>query len=427
MSAKDASNEDAKLVSLADARPRPAREVRKSHKLDDVCYEIRGPVLAEAMRLEEEGHRILKLNIGNTAPFGLHTPEEILRDVIHNLPDSDGYCDSKGIFSARKAVMQYCQQIGIRNVEVGDIYMGNGVSELIVMAMQGLLDTGDEVLIPAPDYPLWTAAVNLSSGRAVHYRCDEQAGWMPDIDDIRAKITPRTKSIVIINPNNPTGAVYERGLLNEIVELARQHDLVVCADEIYDKILYDDAVHVPMASLADDLLFLSFNGLSKAYRAPGFRTGWMVVSGAKYRARDYIEGLDILASMRLCANVPSQHAVQTALGGYQSIHEYTRPGGRLYQQRNLAHAMLNQIPGVSCVKPMGALYMFPKLDRKRFNLKDDMKLVLDLLRQEKILLVHGTGFNWPDPDHLRIVFLPREDDLQQAMLRFGNFLSRYSQ
>lgn len=427
MPAQDMPPEESNLVSLADVRPRIARELRKSHKLDDVCYEIRGPVLAEAMRLEEEGHRILKLNIGNTAPFGLHTPEEILRDVIHNLPDSDGYCDSKGIFSARKAVMQYCQQIGIRNVEVGDIYMGNGVSELIVMAMQGLLDTGDEVLIPAPDYPLWTAAVNLSSGKAVHYRCDEQADWMPDLDDIRAKITPRTKAIVVINPNNPTGAVYDRALLNEIVELARQHDLVVCADEIYDKILYDDAVHVPMASLADDLVFLSFNGLSKAYRAPGFRTGWMVVSGAKYRARDYIEGLDILASMRLCANVPAQHAVQTALGGYQSIYEYTRPGGRLYQQRNLAHAMLNQIPGVSCVKPKGALYMFPKLDRKRFNLKDDMQLVLDLLRQEKILLVHGTGFNWPDPDHLRIVFLPREDDLQQAMVRFGRFLSRYSQ
>ncbi len=421
------SRDDASLVNLSDVRPRPSRDIRKSHKLDDVCYEIRGPVLAEATRLEEEGHRILKLNIGNTAPFGLHTPEEILRDVIHNLPDSDGYCDSKGIFSARKAVMQYAQQSGVRGVQIDDIYMGNGVSELIVMAMQGLLDTGDEVLIPAPDYPLWTAAVNLSSGKAVHYRCDEQAGWLPDLDDIRAKVSPRTKAIVIINPNNPTGAVYSRALLNDVVEISRQNDLVICADEIYDKILYDDAVHVPMASLADDLLFLSFNGLSKAYRAPGFRTGWMIVSGAKYRAKDYIDGLDILASMRLCANVPSQHAVQTALGGYQSIYEYTRPGGRLYQQRNLAHAMLNQIPGVSCVKPQGALYMFPKLDRKRFNLKDDMQLVLDLLRQEKILLVHGTGFNWPDPDHLRIVFLPREDDLQQAMLRFSRFLSHYSQ
>ena len=421
------SRNDASPVNLSAVPARPSRDIRKSHKLDDVCYEIRGPVLAEATRLEEEGHRILKLNIGNTAPFGLHTPEEILRDVIHNLPDSDGYCDSKGIFSARKAVMQYAQQSGIRGVQVDDIYMGNGASELIVMAMQGLLDTGDEVLIPAPDYPLWTAAVNLSSGKSVHYRCDEQAGWLPDLADIRAKVSPRTKAIVIINPNNPTGAVYSRALLNEVVEIARQHDLVICADEIYDKILYDDAVHVPMASLADDLLFLSFNGLSKAYRAPGFRTGWMIVSGAKYRAKDYIDGLDILASMRLCANVPSQHAVQTALGGYQSIYEYTRPGGRLYQQRNLAHAMLNQIPGVSCVKPQGALYMFPKLDRKRFNLNDDMQLVLDLLRQEKILLVHGTGFNWPEPDHLRIVFLPREDDLQQAMLRFSRFLAHYSQ
>ena len=421
------SRNDASPVNLSAVPARPSRDIRKSHKLDDVCYEIRGPVLAEATRLEEEGHRILKLNIGNTAPFGLHTPEEILRDVIHNLPDSDGYCDSKGIFSARKAVMQYAQQSGIRGVQVDDIYMGNGASELIVMAMQGLLDTGDEVLIPSPDYPLWTAAVNLSSGKSVHYRCDEQAGWLPDLADIRAKVSPRTKAIVIINPNNPTGAVYSRALLNEVVEIARQHDLVICADEIYDKILYDDAVHVPMASLADDLLFLSFNGLSKAYRAPGFRTGWMIVSGAKYRAKDYIDGLDILASMRLCANVPSQHAVQTALGGYQSIYEYTRPGGRLYQQRNLAHAMLNQIPGVSCVKPQGALYMFPKLDRKRFNLNDDMQLVLDLLRQEKILLVHGTGFNWPEPDHLRIVFLPREDDLQQAMLRFSRFLAHYSQ
>ena len=421
------SRNDASSVNLSAVPARPSRDIRKSHKLDDVCYEIRGPVLAEATRLEEEGHRILKLNIGNTAPFGLHTPEEILRDVIHNLPDSDGYCDSKGIFSARKAVMQYAQQSGIRGVQVDDIYMGNGASELIVMAMQGLLDTGDEVLIPAPDYPLWTAAVNLSSGKSVHYRCDEQAGWLPDLADIRAKVSPRTKAIVIINPNNPTGAVYSRALLNEVGEIARQHDLVICADEIYDKILYDDAVHVPMASLADDLLFLSFNGLSKAYRAPGFRTGWMIVSGAKYRAKDYIDGLDILASMRLCANVPSQHAVQTALGGYQSIYEYTRPGGRLYQQRNLAHAMLNQIPGVSCVKPQGALYMFPKLDRKRFNLNDDMQLVLDLLRQEKILLVHGTGFNWPEPDHLRIVFLPREDDLQQAMLRFSRFLAHYSQ
>ena len=421
-------SDDSKLVTLDTVRPvRTQRDVRKSHKLDDVCYEIRGPILAEATRLEEEGHRVLKLNIGNPAPFGLFAPEEILRDVIHNLPDAQGYCDSKGIFTARKAVMQYCQQIQIKGVQLEDVYMGNGVSELIVMAMQGLLDTGDEVLIPAPDYPLWTAAVHLASGRAVHYRCDEQADWMPDLDDIRAKISPRTKAIVIINPNNPTGAVYDLAALEGIIEIARQHDLIVYSDEIYDKILYDGAVHTPIASLADDLLFITFNGLSKTYRVAGFRTGWMIVSGAKHRARDYIEGLDLLASMRLCANVPSQHAVQTALGGYQSIVEYIRPGGRLYNQRNLAHAMLNQIPGVSCVKPKGALYMFPKLERKRFNLQDDEKLVLDLLRQEKILLVHGSGFNWPEPDHVRLVFLPREDDLQQALLRFGRFLERYSQ
>ena len=421
-------SDDQKLVTLNDARPvRAPREVRKSHKLDDVLYEIRGPILAEATRLEEEGHRVLKLNIGNPAPFGLFAPEEILRDVIHNLPDAQGYSDAKGIFTARKAVMQNCQQIQIGGVQIEDVYMGNGVSELIVMAMQGLLDTGDEVLIPAPDYPLWTAAVHLSGGRAVHYRCDEQAEWMPDLDDMRAKISARTKAIVIINPNNPTGAVYDRAVLEGIVEIARQNDLIIYSDEIYDKILYDGAVHTPAAALADDVLFVTFNGLSKTYRVAGFRTGWMIVSGAKQRARDYIEGLDLLASMRLCANVPSQHAVQTALGGYQSIVEYIRPGGRLYNQRNMAHAMLNQIPGVSCVKPKGALYMFPKLDRKRFNLQDDERLVLDLLRQEKILLVHGSGFNWPEPDHVRLVFLPREDDLQQALLRFGHFLEHYVQ
>ena len=421
-------SDDQKLVTLNDVRPvRAPREVRKSHKLDDVLYEIRGPILAEATRLEEEGHRVLKLNIGNPAPFGLFAPEEILRDVIHNLPDAQGYSDAKGIFTARKAVMQYCQQIQIGGVQIEDVYMGNGVSELIVMAMQGLLDTGDEVLIPAPDYPLWTAAVHLSGGRAVHYRCDEQAEWMPDLDDMRARISARTKAIVIINPNSPTGAVYDRAVLEGIVEIARQNDLIIYSDEIYDKILYDGAVHTPAAALADDVLFVTFNGLSKTYRVAGFRTGWMIVSGAKQRARDYIEGLDLLASMRLCANVPSQHAVQTALGGYQSIVEYIRPGGRLYNQRNMAHAMLNQIPGVSCVKPKGALYMFPKLDRKRFNLQDDERLVLDLLRQEKILLVHGSGFNWPEPDHVRLVFLPREDDLQQALLRFGHFLEHYVQ
>ena len=419
------SRNDASPVNLSAVPARPSRDIRKSHKLDDVCYEIRGPVLAEATRLEEEGHRILKLNIGNTAPFGLHTPEEILRDVIHNLPDSDGYCDSKGIFSARKAVMQYAQQSGIRGVQVDDIYMGNGASELIVMAMQGLLDTGDEVLIPAPDYPLWTAAVNLSSGKSVHYRCDEQAGWMPDLADLRAKVSPRTKAIVIINPNNPTGAVYSRALLNEVVEIARQHDLVICADEIYDKILYDDAVHVPMASLADDLLFLSFNGLSKAYRAPGFRTGWMIVSGAKYRAKDYIDGLDILASMRLCANVPSQHAVQTALGGYQSINDLVAPGGRLCRQRDLAYELLMAIPGVSVVKPKAALYMFPRLDPKVYPFVDDQQFAFDLLSEQKVLIVQGTGFNWATPDHFRIVFLPNSDDLSEAIGRIAKFLENY--
>jgi alanine-synthesizing transaminase len=403
------------------------REIRKSHKLDDVCYDIRGPVLKEADRMEEEGHRILKLNIGNPAPFGFEAPEEILVDVIRNLPTAQGYCDSKGLFPARKAIMQYCQSLKIANVEIDDIYIGNGVSELVVMSLQGLLNNGDEVLVPAPDYPLWTAAINLCGGRPVHYRCDEQAGWNPDLDDIRRKVTPRTRAIVVINPNNPTGAVYSRAILEDIVEIARTNDLVVFADEIYDKILYDGAVHTPLASLAEDILFVSLNGLSKTYRVAGFRTGWMVVSGAKHRARDYLEGLDILASMRLCANVPTQHAIQTALGGYQSIQEFIVPGGRLYEQRNLAWQLLNDIPGVSCVKPDGALYLFPKLDAKRFNIRDDERFALDLLRQEKILVVHGTGFNWPEPDHFRIVFLPRVEDLQSGLERLAHFLSLYRQ
>jgi alanine-synthesizing transaminase len=403
------------------------REFRKSRKLDNVCYEIRGPAMKEADRMEEEGHRIMKLNIGNPAPFGFEAPEEILVDVIHNLPTAQGYCDSKGLYSARKAVMQYYQSRGILNVEIDDIYMGNGVSELVVMGLQGLLDNGDEVLVPAPDYPLWTAAVSLSGGTPRHYRCDEQADWFPDLDDIRRKITPRTKAIVVINPNNPTGAVYSRALLTELVEIARTHDLVIFADEIYDKILYDDAVHVPLASLADDLLIISLNGLSKTYRVAGFRSGWMMVSGAKHRARDYIEGLDILASMRLCANVPSQHAVQTALGGYQSITEFIMPGGRLYEQREVAWSLLNQIEGVSCVKPKGALYLFPKLDVKRFNITDDDRFTLDLLRQEKILVVQGTGFNWPEPDHFRIVFLPRVEDLDAAIGKLAHFLGHYRQ
>lgn len=414
------------------ARPRapgqpPSREIRKSHKLDHVCYEIRGPAMKEADRMEEEGHRIIKLNIGNPAPFGFEAPEEILRDVIHNLPTAQGYCDSKGLYPARKAVMQYYQSQGILDVQIDDIYIGNGVSELVVMGLQGLLDNGDEVLVPAPDYPLWTAAVSLSGGTPVHYRCDEGADWYPDLDDIRRKISPRTRAIVVVNPNNPTGAVYSRELLEGIVAIARSNDLVVFADEIYDKILYDGAQHVPLASLAEDLLIITLNGLSKTYRVAGFRSGWMLVSGAKHRAGDYIEGLDILASMRLCANVPSQHAIQTALGGYQSITEFIVPGGRLHEQRELAWTMLNDIPGVSCVKPMGALYLFPKLDVKRFNLTSDNRFTLDLLRQEKILVVQGTGFNWPDPDHFRIVFLPREEELAHAIDRLGHFLHAYRQ
>lgn len=403
------------------------RQINKSSKLDDVCYDIRGPVLAEANRLEEEGHRVYKLNIGNPAPWGFDAPEEILLDVIHNLPQSQGYCDSKGLYSARKAIMQYCQQIQIENVEIDDIYVGNGVSELVVLGMQGLLENGDEVLIPAPDYPLWTAATYLCGGRAVHYRCDESAGWSPDLDDIRARITPRTRAMVIINPNNPTGAVYSRAVLEEMLEIARQHDLVVFADEIYDKILYEDVHHVPVASLADDLLILTMNGLSKTYRVAGFRTGWMVVSGAKHRATDFIEGLDILASMRLCPNVPTQHAIQTALGGYQSIVEFLQPGGRLREQRDYAWQRLNDMEGVSCVKPEGALYLFPKLDVARFNISDDEQFALDLLRQEKVLVVQGTGFNWTSPDHFRVVFLPRVEDLKEALDRIERFLAGYRQ
>jgi alanine-synthesizing transaminase len=403
------------------------RRFKKSSKLDDVCYEIRGAAMAEAARLEEEGHRIVKLNIGNPAPFGFEAPEEILVDVIRNLPTAQGYCDSKGLYTARKAVMQYCQQLNIQDVTVDDIYIGNGVSELIMMAMQGLLDNGDEILVPAPDYPLWTAAITLAGGKAVHYRCDEQSGWLPDVADMRRKITGRSGGIVIINPNNPTGAVYPRALLEDIAALARERDLIVFADEIYDKVLYDDAQHVAMASVAPDLLTLTFNGLSKTYRVAGFRTGWMVVSGAKHRATEYIEGLDILSTMRLCANVPAQHAIQGALGGRQSIDAFLRPGGRLYEQRNIAYEMLNAIDGVSCVKPKGALYFFPKLDKRRFNISNDEQFALDLLRREKILVVHGTGFNWPEPDHFRMVFLPREEELKDAIAKIGGFLSTYRQ
>jgi len=402
-------------------------EILKSTKLLDVCYEIRGPVLSEAKKLEEEGQRIIKLNIGNPAPFGFDAPEEIIRDMILNLPASQGYCDAKGLFSARKAIMQYCQQRDIRNVEIEDIFVGNGVSELIVMAMQGLLNNGDEMLIPAPDYPLWTAAVNLAGGSAVHYIKDEQSDWYPDLDDIRSKISAKTRGIVIINPNNPTGAVYPQEILEGIVKLAREHNLIVFADEIYDKILYDGTEHTALASLADDVLFVTFNGLSKSWRAAGFRTGWMVMSGAKHKAKDYIEGLGILASMRLCANVPSQHAVQTALGGYQSINDLVLPGGRLLEQRDKAWEMITDIPGVTCVKPKGALYLFPKLDPKMYPIEDDEQFILDLLRQEKVLLVQGSGFNWPANDHFRIVTLPRVDELEIAINRLAKYLDRIRQ
>ena len=399
----------------------------KSDKLEHVCYDIRGPVHKEALRLEEEGHKILKLNIGNPAPFGFEAPDEILVDVLRNLPSAQGYCDSKGLYSARKAIVQYYQSKNIRSVTVNDVYIGNGVSELITMAMQALLNDGDEVLIPMPDYPLWTAAATLAGGKAVHYLCDEQADWFPDVEDIKSKVTSRTKAIVVINPNNPTGAVYSKELLLEIVEVARQNNLIIFADEIYDKILYDGAVHHHIAALAPDLLTVTFNGLSKAYRVAGFRQGWMILNGPKKHAKGYIEGLDMLASMRLCANVPMQHAIQTALGGYQSINEFILPGGRLLEQRNKAHELLNQIPGISCTKPMGALYMFPKIDIKKFNMYDDEKMVFDLLAQEKVLLVHGRGFNWHSPDHFRIVTLPYVHQIEEALGKFARFLSHYHQ
>lgn len=399
----------------------------KSNKLANVCYDIRGPVLEHAKRLEEEGQRILKLNIGNPATFGFEAPVEMLQDMIKNLPLAQGYCDSKGLFSARKAVMQYYQQNLVEGVTVEDIYIGNGVSELIVMSLQALLNNGDEVLIPAPDYPLWTAATTLSGGRAVHYLCDEQANWFPDINDIKSKITKNTKAILLINPNNPTGAVYSKELLLEIIEVARQHNLVIFSDEIYDKILYDDAKHTIAASLANDVVFITFGGLSKVYRSAGFRSGWLVISGNKNAAKGYIEGINMLSNMRLCANVPAQNAIQTALGGYQTIQDLVKPGGRLYEQREITWQMLNAIPGVSCVKPMGALYVFPKLDPKVYPIRNDEKLVLDFLLQEKILVVQGTAFNWIHPDHLRIVTLPRVDDLEEAIKRLEKFLKSYKQ
>jgi alanine-synthesizing transaminase len=404
---------------------RCVKQVRKSSKLDDVGYDIRGPVLDQARRMEEEGHRILKLNIGNLAAFGLDPPDEIVQDMIRNLADAAGYTDSKGLFAPRKAVMHYTQEKHIAGVTVDDVYLGNGASELIVMALNALLNNGDEVLVPAPDYPLWTAAVTLSGGQPVHYLCDEQAEWWPDLDDIRSKVTPNTRAIVVINPNNPTGALYPPEVLEEIVEIARQHQLIVLADEIYDKTLYDGNTHTSIASLADDVLFLTLNGLSKNYRSCGYRAGWMVVSGDKRHATDYIEGLNMLASMRLCANTPGQLAIQTALGGYQSIDDLVAPTGRLCQQRDLAHAMLTAIPGVTCVKPKGALYLFPRLDPDMYPITDDQDFAYELLAEEKILVVQGTGFNWPHPDHFRIVFLPIVDDLREAMVRLERFLAGY--
>ncbi len=403
------------------------RTIKKSRKLDNVCYDIRGPVLDESKRLEEEGYNIIKLNIGNPAPFGLNAPDEIIVDVIMNLKNAQGYSDSKGIFSARKAVMQYCQHRGIANVGIEDIYIGNGVSELIMISMQGLLDNGDEILIPAPDYPLWTAAVNLAGGKPVHYICDEESEWYPDLGDIRKKVTPNTKGIVVINPNNPTGSVYPIEILEGIIDIAREHGLIIFSDEIYDKILYDDTVHVSTAALAEDVLFITLNGLSKSHRIAGFRAGWMVISGDKSGAQDYIEGLNMLTSMRLCSNVPAQYSIQTALGGYQSIQELVLPGGRLKEQRDYAWERLNSIPGISCTKPKGAFYMFPKVDVERFGIVDDEKFILDFLLQEKVLLVQGTGFNWVQPDHFRLVFLPNLTDLKMALDRLEYFLSDYVQ
>lgn len=404
------------------------KSIRKSKKLVNVCYDIRGPVLEEAKRLEDEGYNILKLNIGNPAPFGFFTPDEMVHDVILNITKAEGYVDSKGIFAARKAIVQYYQKKGIGDMSIEDVYIGNGVSELIVMAMQGLLDDGDEILIPTPDYPLWTAAVNLAGGTPVHYICDEQADWSPDIKEIESKISSNTKGMVIINPNNPTGAVYDREIIESLVRIAEEHQLIIFSDEIYERIVYEGARHYSPALFSDEALCVTFNGLSKAYRAAGFRAGWMVLTGhAKSAAKDYREGLDILSNMRLCSNVPAQYAIQTALGGYQSIDDLIRAGGRLYEQMNIGYQLISEIPGLSCVKPKGALYLFPKIDTKRFDITSDMRFALDLLREKKILIVQGTGFNWPAPDHFRVVFLPPLEELREAVARLGDFLAGYRQ
>lgn len=399
----------------------------KSKKLDNVCYDIRGPVMEEANRMEANGMEILKLNIGNPAPFGFNAPDEVVVDMIYNLRSSEGYSDSKGLFAARKAIMQYCQLKGIPNVGVNDIYTGNGVSELIMMSMQGLLDTGDEILVPMPDYPLWTAAITLAGGKAVHYLCDEKADWNPDIDDMRKKITPNTKGIVVINPNNPTGALYSKDVLEQIVQLARENGLILFADEIYDRLVLDGEKHIALASLAPDLLTVSFNGLSKSHKVAGYRSGWMCLAGEKSHAKGYIEGLNLLSSMRLCSNVPAQSVIQTALGGIQTGEALLSPGGRIYEQRNFVYDALNSIPGISAVKPKAAFYIFPRIDTKKFNITDDQKFTLDLLKAKKILVTCGTGFNWKQPDHFRIVFLPDLTTLEDAMVKIADFLDGYKQ
>ena len=401
------------------------KTIHKSAKLANVLYDVRGPIVDAARQMEDEGQKIIKLNIGNLAPFGFQPPEEIVQDMIRNLPDSAGYSDSKGIFSARKAVMHYTQEQGIEGVTIDDIYLGNGASDLIGMAANALLSEGDEMLVPAPDYPLWTAVASLSGGKPVHYLCDEANGWMPNLDDIRAKVTSRTKAIVVINPNNPTGALYSNELLLGIIEIAREHNLVIMADEVYDKVLYDGVKHTALASLATDVLTLTFNSLSKAYRSCGFRAGWMVISGDKDAARDYIEGINMLANIKLGSNVPGQYAIQTALGGYQSIHDLVKEGGRLRRQRDLAYELISAIPGVSCVKPQAALYMFPRLDPKMYPIQDDRQFFMEVLRATRVMLVQGSGFNYPDNQHFRIVFLPHEDDLREAISRLAKFLEQY--
>ncbi|AFA49700.1 pyridoxal phosphate-dependent aminotransferase [Acetobacterium woodii] len=403
------------------------KAVKKSKKLDNVCYDIRGPVVDEADRMEREGIDIIMLNTGNTAPFNLNAPDEIIQDIKFNMKSAEGYCNSQGIFSARKAVVQHYQNKGLMELKVDDVFLGNGVSELIQFCMQALLDNGDEILVPAPDYPLWSAAVNLSGGTAVYYVCDEEDEWNPNLEDIRSKITPKTKGIVVINPNNPTGALYPKAILEGIVEIAVENDLIIFADEIYDRILYDDYVHVPMSTLTEDVLVVTLNGLSKSHRIPGYRVGWMILTGNKKGAQDYIDGIKMLSNMRMCSNVPGQHAIQTSLGGYQSINDLLKPGGRLYEQREIVCKRINNIPGLSCVKPKAGFYVFPKIDVERFNITSDVQFALDFLKEEHVLMVQGTGFNWPDQDHFRIVFLPHPEDLTETMDRLERFMSTYRQ